>query len=153
MRTDHEMALTASSGAALVAALVMNVIFNPGCERANLGPSLDLNIQEQHHTVSITGSGLNPQVLQARQACRDPKADCWVFVKFVNDDVVPHDLRSDPHPTHGSCLGIDNYAARIPPGESREIQVSSGCPRPQFGGRYHDETRPDDARFQGRIEQ
>lgn len=39
-------------------------------------------------------------------------------VTFVNNDSRAHEMASDPHPTHGSCRGLDQVG-RIEAGQSR----------------------------------
>lgn len=122
----------------------MTVLFN-ACGLGGLGPSIV--ITEGRTTVTITDTGINPQVVRESMTCRS--SSCLFYVKFVNDDTVPHDLQSDPHPDHWTCVKFNTEVGRIGPGESREI-IANGCDFGQFRG-YHDETRPDDPRFQGQI--
>ena len=56
-------------------------------------------------------------------------------------------MRSDPHPTHTQCRDINQLGA-IAPDQSKEASLF-GCGLPVS---YHDDTRPDDQRFWGRIE-
>jgi hypothetical protein len=64
---------------------------------------------------------------------------------FTNQDSVMHQLVSDPHPGHDRCPELN--VGPLPPGASGLVSV-------ELKGRpcgFHDETRPDDARFRGSI--
>jgi plastocyanin len=50
-------------------------------------------------TITITASGVNPQRIQVPAGSR---------VTFINNDSRPHEMNSDPHPTHGDCPAIDD---------------------------------------------
>ena len=71
-------------------------------------------------------------------------------MKFVNDDSVSHDVQSDSHPAHSTCVGFNSGIGRIGPGQSHEILINNVCSLAQFRG-YHDETRLDAPRFQGQV--
>jgi hypothetical protein len=133
---------------AVAAVVCMNILF-AACDGGPLGPGLGspIVITEGRTTVTITGTGLNPQVVGEAATCRS--SNCLFYVKFVNEDTVPHDLQSDPHPDHSTCVRFNTEVGRIGPGESREI-IANGCDFSRFRG-YHDETRPDDPRFHGQI--
>lgn len=49
-------------------------------------------------------------------------------------------------------MQFNTGVGRIGPGESKEIVVNGACDLGRFRG-SHDETRPDDLRFQGQIVQ
>src|SRR5687768_1801770 len=49
-------------------------------------------------TITITSSGASPRNLTVSPGTR---------VTFVNNDTRPHEMNSDPHPTHGDCPEID----------------------------------------------
>lgn len=129
----------------------MNILF-AACDGGPLAPGLGspIVITEGRTTVTITGTGISPQVAQVSAACRS--SNCLFYVKFVNADTVPHDLQSDPHPDHSTCVQFNTQVGRIGPGESKEIIANGACDFGRFRG-YHDETRPDDPRFQGQIVQ
>lgn len=90
----------------------------------------------QQWTVTLSATGLEPATFVGGPA----------IVTFVNRDNEPHDIRSNPHPAHTECNELN--LGRIDPGQSVAMLT------PLTSGRncgYHDDTRPDDARFQGRI--
>ena len=67
-------------------------------------------------------------------------------VTFVNRHSSPHDMTSDPHPTHTGCPEI-NQAGNVLPGQSREtapLLVARRCG-------FHDHGEPDNPRLQGSI--
>jgi hypothetical protein len=86
--------------------------------------------------VVIDGEGVHPAVSSGPRA----------LVEFVNQDTQSHEIYSDPHPRHSECLELN--LGEIPPGETVSIltpfEIGSTCG-------YHDETQPDDPRFQGSI--
>lgn len=133
-----------SAAPTVTAVVCMNILF-AACGGGPLFPNPV--IKEGRTTVTITGTGINPQVAPVSAACRS--SDCLFYVKFVNADTVPHDLQSDPHPDHWTCVQFNTQVGRIGPGESKEI-IANGCDLGRFRG-YHDETRPDDLRFHGQI--
>ena len=88
-------------------------------------------------TVSISASGVSPVQLIGNGAA---------YVTFVNHDTEEHEIRSNPHPAHTDCAEIGGLS--ILPGQSLTFS-STFNPGRTCG--YHDETRPDDVRFQGTI--
>ena len=102
-------------------------------------------------TVVISSNGLSPAITLAPAEVNDfvVQLPDELFVRFNNTDTVAHDIRSDPHPDHTDCpaLNIETVAA----GQSVVTPILNQCLRGTTQQSYHDETRPDDARFQGRI--
>ena len=89
--------------------------------------------------MTITASGVSPQVLHA--------FDRREMITFMNDDAVPHDIRSDAHPSHSACSQV-NLGVMMP-GERREI---AGPTMPTFSlCYYHDENDPTNSSFRGVI--
>jgi hypothetical protein len=103
----------------------------------------------QRLTVTITESGVSPATVKP-PVCRS--SFCVVYVTFVNRDSVAHDIQSDPHPAHTQCVALNRNIGSIAPGASEETSML-GCARSDRFVGYHDETRPDDQRFWGRIEE
>lgn len=67
-------------------------------------------------------------------------------VTFVNNDTIPHDMASDPHPAHGDCQAV-NALGVISPGTSKltnALTTSRTCG-------FHDHNDPDNAALKGRI--
>jgi hypothetical protein len=52
-------------------------------------------------TITITAAGADPREVTIRVGRR---------VTFVNQDTVPHDMNSDPHPLHTDCPSLDAVA-------------------------------------------
>jgi len=90
-------------------------------------------------TVSISASGVSPVQLIGNGS--------RVYVKFVNQDTQRHEIRSNPHPAHTDCPEIGDLS--ILPGQ--DLTLGSTFNSRRTCG-YHDETRPDDVRFQGTID-
>ena len=79
-------------------------------------------------TLTITSSGFSPSTVTVAVCSR---------VTIVNNDSRSHNMNSDPHPTHGSCPGLDNM--NVPAGQSRTSQnltTARAC-------RMHDHDDPD----------
>ena len=89
-------------------------------------------------TVTISATGVSPIELIGTSS--------RVNVKFVNQDTERHDIRSNPHPAHTDCAEIGVFD--ILPGQG--LTLGATFNRGRTCG-YHDETRPDDVRFQGTI--
>lgn len=145
---QHQRRAVAPAMAAMVIAGAIGVdVLLSACGGAApdvLGPETP-----QRLTVTITESGVSPATVKP-PVCRS--SFCVVYVTFVNRDSVPHDIQSDPHPAHSQCLALNRNIGSIAPGASEETSML-GCTRPDRFVGYHDETRPDDQRFWGRIEE
>ena len=131
----------ATAALVIAAAVTLGVLLSAACYPGfgTISPETP-----QRLTVTITQNGVTPATVKP-PICRS--SFCVVYVTFVNRDSVPHDMRSDPHPTHTQCLYINQLGA-IAPDQSKEASLL-GCSLPLS---YHDDTRPDDQRFWGRIE-
>ena len=149
MRAERFTTL-ATATPALVATVSMNLLFS-ACGGPAFLPSGPITFPpDVRTTVTITDAGVNPQVVHVTTTCG--QTDCRLYVRFVNNDSVSHDLQSDPHPAHSTCVLFNSGIGRIGPGQSREIAINGACSLAQFRG-YHDETRLDDPRFQGQVVQ
>jgi plastocyanin len=88
-------------------------------------------------TITITASGVGPKSIEIPVGSR---------VVFTNNDRVPHEMASDPHPTHEICPPINEVSA-LAPGQSRQTGV--------FGSArscgYHDHGQSDNTSLQGPI--
>lgn len=60
-------------------------------------------------TITITANGVSPKEVTVSPGSR---------VAFVNNDTRPHEMNSNPHPTHGECPAIDDVAF-IQPGQTK----------------------------------
>ena len=88
-------------------------------------------------TVTIRASGVDPKQVQIK---------AWAHVTFVNMDVRPHTMSSDPVPTHTDCPPI-NQVGYLNPGESRTtgtLHVPRTCG-------FHDHLNESDAAYMGKI--
>ena len=103
-------------------------------------------------TVTLSDSGVIPTTsLAPRESTGDfvLRLRDEIYVNFVNQDAEPHDIRSDPHPAHTNCPALN--VETIAPGQSQLTPVLNQCVGGTTAQTFHDETRPDDPRFQGRI--
>lgn len=89
-------------------------------------------------TITITSAGVvSPATVTIRQGGR---------VTFVNNDTRPHDMSSDPHPTHEDCEPM-NQVGFLNPGQSR---TSGNFNQVRTCG-FHDHNLPGNTGLQGRI--
>jgi plastocyanin len=89
-------------------------------------------------TVTITSAGVvSPSAVTIRQGGR---------VTFVNNDSRPHDMSSDPHPSHEDCPPMDQVGF-LSAGQSR----TSGNFNTVRTCGFHDHNLPGNAGLQGRI--
>jgi plastocyanin len=89
-------------------------------------------------TITISNSGVSPKSLTVPRGTQ---------VTFVNSSSVPHEMASDPHPTHGSCPEIESGVGFISPGQSKQtgnLNTARTCG-------YHDHNRDFDTTLQGTI--
>jgi plastocyanin len=63
-------------------------------------------------TITITAAGASPRALTVPLGTQ---------VTFVNNDSVPHDMYSDPHPEHTDCPEFDSVGHLVP-GASRQTK-------------------------------
>jgi hypothetical protein len=89
-------------------------------------------------TITITSSGVslkNVTVVRGAQ------------VTFVNNDNRPHEVRSDPHPSHGDCPEI-NQVGLVQPGNNRQtgnLMTVRTCG-------FHDDSDASNSSLQGTIQ-
>lgn len=88
-------------------------------------------------TISIGTGGVSPKQLEIAVGSR---------VIFTNNDRVPHEMASDPHPTHEICPPINEVSA-LAPGQSRQTGVFGSA---RMCG-YHDHGQSDNTALQGTI--
>jgi len=67
-------------------------------------------------------------------------------VTFVNQDTAPHDMNSDPHPSHVDCPPM-NAVAFLAAGQTKD---TADFPVARTCG-FHDHNQPTNASLQGRI--
>lgn len=88
-------------------------------------------------TITITAAGVNPQRITVAPGSR---------VTFINNDTRPHEMNSDPHPTHGECPPIDDVGF-LAAGQSKltgNMTVVRTCG-------FHDHNQPDVQSLKGQI--
>jgi plastocyanin len=91
----------------------------------------------QPNTVTLTSSGLQP---------RDLRVAVGTQVRFVNNDTRPHEIQSNPHPTHGDCAEISELST-LQPGQSaltRAVTREIACG-------YHDNLDDTNRSWRGQI--
>lgn len=89
-------------------------------------------------TITISASGqVTPADIQVARGSR---------VTFVNQHGAPHDMTSDPHPSHVNCPEI-NEVGILPQGQSRQTGAFNTARRCGF----HDHGEPTNNRLQGSI--
>jgi plastocyanin len=89
-------------------------------------------------TVTISASGVvQPADVTVTQGGR---------VTFVNNDSRPHDMASDPHPSHEDCPPLDQVGF-LSPGQSK---TSGNLNTVRVCG-FHDHNLPTSTGLQGRI--
>ena len=88
-------------------------------------------------TITITASGVSPKEVTVAPGSR---------VAFVNNDTRPHEMNSNPHPTHGECPAIDDVSF-IQAGQTKltgNLNVARVCG-------YHDHNQDTNTSLQGTI--
>ncbi len=89
-------------------------------------------------TITINASGVvEPKQIEIQVGSR---------VTFTNNDRVPHEMASDPHPTHEICPPINEVSA-LAPGQSRQtgaFNTARSCG-------YHDHGQSENTSLQGTI--
>jgi plastocyanin len=89
-------------------------------------------------TITITSAGVvSPSAVTIRQGGR---------VTFVNNDTRPHDMSSDPHPSHEDCPPMDQvgFLSAGQSGTSGNFNTIRTCG-------FHDHNLPGNTGLQGRI--
>ena len=101
------------------------------CESSPMSPS------EPEATISIGTAGVSPS---------EVRIDAWGQVRFVNNDVQPHSIVSDPVDVHTQCPPI-NQVGILQPGESRNtgtLNLPGTCG-------FHDHLDKANTAWRGRI--
>jgi plastocyanin len=90
------------------------------------------------NTITITSAGVSPKNITVARGSQ---------VTFVNSDNRPHEMASDPHPSHGSCPEIENGVGFMTAGQTKQtgnLNTARTCG-------YHDHNRDTDTSLQGTI--
>jgi plastocyanin len=107
------------------------------CGGSGSGDSMPIVPPAGSLTVTITSAGVNPKTLTVGAGSQ---------VTFVNNDVVSHEMHSDPHPEHTDCPEI-NQVGFLSPGQSRQtgnLNTIRTCG-------FHDHGQPTNTALQGNI--
>jgi plastocyanin len=86
---------------------------------------------------TVTSSGVSPRTMTVPPGSR---------VVFVNNDSRPHDMTSNPHPTHEDCPEL-NQIGFLSPGQQREsgnLVATGVCG-------FHDHDNPGTLTLQGSV--
>ena len=87
-------------------------------------------------TITITSAGVSP---------RDITVPVGSRVTFVNNDSIPHDMSSDPHPEHTGCPDITvGFIAANQSRQTNNLNAARTCT-------YHDHNQPTTTSLQGTI--
>jgi len=89
-------------------------------------------------TITITAAGVSPSQVSVTVG---------QSVTFVNNDSRPHEMASDPHPTHGTCPSIEIGIGTLAAGQSK---LTQGFANAGTCG-YHDHLNSGTASLQGAI--
>jgi plastocyanin len=92
------------------------------------------------------GSASATITIGSEVAPRDLRIETGESIRFVNSSSRAHEMKSDPHPTHGSCPPIDR-ATSLQPGGSVTVgpfTAAGTC-------YYHDHTDPENGSLRGQI--
>ena len=89
-------------------------------------------------TITITANGVSTQQVSIT---------IGQSVTFVNNDTRPHEMASDPHPTHGTCPGIEQGIGTLAVGQTK---LTQGFANAGTCG-YHDHLNSGTASLQGTI--
>lgn len=88
-------------------------------------------------TITLTATGLTPG---------EVRVPAFSKVMFINNDIRPHDMNSDPVTAHSDCPAI-NAVGTLAPGERR---TTGTLAVPRTCG-FHDHNNESDATWKGRI--
>ena len=86
---------------------------------------------------TVTATGVSPRTLAVPNGSR---------IRFVNNDTRPHDMTSNPHPTHEDCPEL-NQIGFLNPGQQRE---SGNLVTTRVCG-FHDHDNPGTLTLQGSV--
>jgi plastocyanin len=95
------------------------------------GPPVATNV------ITITATGVSPRVITVPPGSQ---------VTFVNNDIRPHDMQSDPHPEHDDCPEL-KQVGYLNPSQS----LTSGNLNDRRTCKYHDNLREEVPSLRGEI--
>ena len=88
-------------------------------------------------TITITATGVNPTSVTINAGGR---------INWVNNDTVPHQPSSDPHPSHTDCPGL-GVSSPLNPGQSGQ----SGAMNTRRTCGFHDHLNDTNASLRGTV--
>jgi plastocyanin len=87
-------------------------------------------------TITITSSGVSPRDITVALGSR---------VTFVNNDSIPHDMDSNPHPEHTDCPALSvGFIAAGSSSTGQNLTTARVCG-------YHDHNQPSNTNLQGTV--
>ena len=87
-------------------------------------------------TITITSAGASPRDITVAVGSR---------VTFINNDSVPHDMNSNPHPEHTDCPALNiGFISAGQQGISQNLTTARVCG-------FHDHNQPSNTNLQGII--
>lgn len=89
-------------------------------------------------TITITSAGVSPGQVSIAVG---------QSVTFVNNDTRPHEIASNPHPTHGSCPSLEAGLGTIAAGQTKQTQGFADAGTCGF----HDHLNSGDSSLMGSI--
>jgi plastocyanin len=129
--------LPAASGTRRVGVVLIAVLTATCGGSKPTSPSPSGNGKTNTLILTVTAAGVGPRTLTVPNGSR---------VVFLNSDTHPHNMTSDPHPTHEDCPEL-NQVGFLNPGQQREsgnLVVSGTCG-------FHDHDNPGTLSLQGKI--
>jgi plastocyanin len=121
---------------AIVLIVVATTILASGCGRSDDGGSTPTT-PAGPLTFTITTAGVSPKTLTVAVGSQ---------VTFVNNDVIAHQMYSDPHPEHTDCRELDSVGF-LAPGQSKQTENLNTIRTCGF----HDHGQPSNTFLQGSI--
>jgi len=134
MSVSFKALLTAGAAAALVSCGGSS---SPTGSTQVISPSTG-SVGPSGATVTITAAGVSPSQVSITVG---------QSVTFVNNDSRAHEMASDPHPTHGTCPGIESGIGTLAAGQTK---LTQGFATAGTCG-YHDHLNSGTASLQGTI--
>ena len=107
------------------------------CSGSDSGGSMPIVPPAGSLMITISTAGVSPKTLTVGAGSQ---------VTFVNNDVVSHEMHSDPHPEHTDCPEI-NQVGFLSPGQARQtgnLNTIRTCG-------FHDHGQPTNTALQGNI--
>lgn len=126
--------------AALAVAAALALISAVGLSNCGGGPSSPSTPRPNPgdpNVFTVTSTGVSPKTMTLPPGSQ---------VTFLNNDSRPHEMTSDPHPTHEDCPEI-NHIGFLSPGEFRQ---SGNFIQPQSCG-FHDHLNDTNSSLRGTI--